>query len=277
MRFDDIDTSVLEQEVEKLIEEESGEGTSSIKSEESSQKDEEKGKETEEKTPDEGTSSIKSEPEEKSDNERFDKHPRWIKLRQERDAALEKAQRLDEFETKFGGLKPAEIEQIKNSGQTLRKYPELAEKIRTVIDEYKFGTAETKSEISATKEEIAALREQIAFDKYETSVEKLVSEHNVSKDVLPLARELLDNRVVNQKLQMKHLPGAFEKVLADIEIVKKKTLASYVKDKSSRAKVPGSPKDKGKFIAEQSSAGDEESVVNEIAEGMKSLRNDIKE
>jgi len=279
--FDELDTEKLVEEAAKITGEE--ETTQETATEETSTEEKTEETQSREETS-EDTTSIKSEEEtqetekETEEDTRFDKHPRWIKLRERAETAEERAKVANALEEKLGDLPIEELTRLRNAGSLLRKYPELATKVQKVIDEHTYVNEETKGEIDAIRQETADLRYDLALDKYDKVVDKLISENKVDKDIEPLVKEVLENRVINQKLDAKDIPQAFEKALKDVNLAYRKKLASHIETKKSETKVPASPAQKGKVIVTKSEATDVGSVVNELAEGLKAHRGEpIKE
>lgn len=246
---------------EKSSEEEVSEDTTSLKSEEESSEEKE-GKEEEKET----------------DDTRFDKHPRWIKLRERAEAAEGKAKQAEKLEEAIGDMSTEELGRLQKAGGLLRKYPALAEKVQDVIDKHTYGNEETKGEIDSTKQEISDLRHEIALDKYDRQIVDLVDEHKVDKEIAPLVKEVLENRVMNQKLTSKQVPQAFEKALKDVNLAYRKKLASHIEAKKSEREVPASPGKKGKVIITKKESAEVGEVIDELAEGLKAHRGEpIKE
>jgi hypothetical protein len=259
------ETSTEEKTEETQSQEETSEDTTSIKSEEET-KETEKTEETEKEN-------LEEVP------QRYDKDPAWQRIKTqrdtfqtERDEALKRASVADDLEEKLGDISVEELAKYKNVGSLLRKYPELAQEIQKKVDEHNYGNEEQKTEISSIKKEQQDLRNEIALDKYDKQVDKMISENKVDKDIEPLVKEVLANRVVSQKIFTKDLPRTFEKVLKDVNLAYRKKLASHIETKKTEIKVPASPTQKGKVIVTKSEATDAGSVAQEIAEGLKAFR-----
>lgn len=226
----------------------------------------------------EDTTSLKSEEETKEtensgeEETRFDKHPRWQKLKQERDSYAERARRADELETKLQGLSVEEIQRLGNASQLLQKYPELAEKVKNVIDNYNYGSEETKTAIQEIRQEHQTLRNEIILERYDKTVDKFITDNKIDSDIVPIIKELLDTRVINQKLDLKEIPIELNKIIKQVEIIRRKVLSSHIQDKNKEVKVPNSTLQKGKVIAQKSESAEEIDIINEIASGLKADR-----
>lgn len=281
---EELDTGKLEQELAKNVGEEEtpSEETSTEETPPEEKSSEEKPSEEETH---EDTTSLKSEEkpieEEEIDGlpKEYHKDPRWQKLKQDRDTAVERAKVADDLEGRLGDLSLDELEKLKTAGGLLRKYPDLAKKVQTVIDGHTYGNEETKGEIDSTKQDIQNLRHEMVLDKYDSAVDRLVSQHKVDKDVEPLLREVLDNRVMKAHINdAKEISPIFEKALKDVNLAYRKKLASHIVDKSKERKVPASPTQRGKVIVTKSEATDVQSRVDELTEGLKAHRGEpIKE
>lgn len=258
-------------------------GSEEKQKEESSASKETKEEETSKEESTRSDTSIKTEDESKEEEKkeevtdedtRFDKHPRWQKLQQERNEALDKARQFDELKTKLEGFETDELTRLKEAGKLLRKYPELADKVQKTIDEHPFGNEEVKTEVTQVKQELMKMQQDLALEKYDNTVEKLISEHKVDKEILPFVKELFDNRVINQKAGFNDLPRIFDKTVKDVEMIRRKTLANHIESKSKETKVPASPTDRGKAIISKKESAEFEDVASEIAAGLKSSRSE---
>ena len=271
----DLNTEKLEEEVAKLDGEETKSETTADKTSEKKETSEEESTRTDTslKTEEEESKEVKEEDE----DTRFDKHPRWQKLKQERDNAIDKSRQFDELKGKLEDFEVDELTKLKEAGKLLRKYPELAEKVQKVIDEHPFDNEAVKGEISDVKQSLEKLQSDILLEKYDSAVGKLISENKVDKELEPLVKEVFDNRVINQKISFGDLPKAFEKLLKDINLIQRKTLASHIKVKSEETRVPATPTQKGKMIAQKSESAEAQDVVEELTQGLKSSTAEFKE
>ena len=285
MGSEELDPTKLEQEVAKVMGEE--ETPSESTSEETPA--EEKTEETpSEETPSEDTTSLKSEEEtaeeekeeEEKEKDRFDKHPRFQELRQKLADAEEKIKAGVGFQEVVGDLSLEELKRLRTAGDLLRKYPQLAEKVRKVIDEHNYGNEETKSEIDSTRKQVQYLEDRIFIRDCNSRISGLMAEHEISKEDQPLLKELIENRLapiiadrnVNLDAVLEKVPEVFELSLKAINSFSRRKLASHVVSKKSEKKVPASTTKKGKVIAQKSEAADISSVVDELAEGLKTHR-----
>ena len=262
---EELDTTQLEEEVAKVTEEEPASETTTEKT--SEEEVESTRTDTSLKTEEETETSKEKEEDEET---RFDKHPRWQKLKQERDEALERARETDTLRQQIGDLPVEDILRLKNAGELLRKYPELAEKVQKVIDEHPYGNEEVNRSLEDIRTRQQRIEDGLLLKEYDNKVDKLLSEHKVDKDIEPYVKELLDNRVVNKKIKLVDLPKAFEGVIKDIEKIRRKVLASHIESKGRETEVPASPKEKGKVIATKKESVETEDIIEELAQGLKS-------
>lgn len=276
MGSEELDTTRLEEEVAKIGEEEAASETTAEETLPEEKTPEEKPSKEETH---EDTTSLKSEekPKEEDEETRFDKHPRWQKLKQERDVALDKASQVDEILETIGDIPVSDIARLAKAGTLLKRYPELAEKVQKVIDEHSYGSEETKGEIDNLRRETENIRYELVLDKFDKEIDKLMTENKVNSELQSLVKELIENRVVNQRLDLKDIPNTFKKVLNDIGLVGKHTLASYVTSKKGESRVPPSPEQKGKVIATKKESAEAIDVIEEIAEGLRATRAEPKE
>lgn len=287
-----LDESKLEQEAAKIIgddeassesateEKESKEETSKEESSrtDTSLKTEEESKEEKETKEEETTEKTEKEEEESGEETRFDKHPRFQKLRQERDEALEKAQsvetrvkELESIKSQLGNLDPQELNKLKEGADMLRKYPQLAEKVQQVIDEHNFGSEEAKTEFVKLQNSISEMQTNLLLEKYDNTVDKVLSEKKVDEDVSPIVKEILDKRVSDKKLTLKDVPKELESILKSFDKIYRKNLASHVEVKNKETKVPTSATQRGKVIVAKKEPVTDKDFIDELAEGLKSL------
>lgn len=281
MQEQDVDTSRLEEEVAKVTDEEPASETTT--EETSEEKDDSTRTDASLKTEKEETET--SEKEETTDEQPpFHTHPAWIRrneklkqLEEERNEDLNRAEEAQEIKEKLGGMSADEILKLRNAGELLRKYPELAQKVQKIIDEHNYGNEETIREISNVKQKQEELEQKLLLKDYDEQVDKLISKHKVDKDLEPYVKEFLDNRVVSKKIKLADVPKVFENVLKDIEKIRRKTLASHIETKDNETKVPKSPADKGKVITTKRESGELGDVVAEMTEGLKARSSSFKE
>ena len=269
------DTAKLEAEVEKNLDEDTkSEATAEKTSEEKVDSTE---KLDSEKTVEETEASEKEEGKEaKEDDERFDKNPRFQKLIQERDTLKqerdEAKRAVDEakvIQETLGDMSLDELKNLKNASGLLKKYPKLRAEIQKQLDEYPYGTEEVKVEFDNIKMELAKDREERALEKYDNQVEKLMIDKKVDTNIKSLVKEILDNRVVNNRLGLNDIPKAFDKVLKDIETFQRKTLASHIEDKAKEKTIPASTKSKGKEVLTKKEPEDTGELIDDIATELK--------
>jgi len=267
MPEENLDTAALEAEVEKNLGEETN-------SEAATEKTSEETVDSTEKLDSEKTV---EETDTSKNDERFDKNPRFQKLIQERDLykterdeALTKAQEAKVIKETLGDMDLEELKNLKNASGLLNKYPKLKEAVQKQINEYPYGNEEVKGEFDQIKSEIAKDREERALEKYDTQVDKLMMDNKVDDTMKSIVKEILDNRVVNQRLDLNSIPKAFEKVLKDVESFRRKTLASHVEDKSKEKSIPSTTKSKGKEIVTKRESEETVDLVDDIAKELKS-------
>lgn len=276
--LESLDAEKLASEVAKVVDEDTTSAPTTEK--ETSEKKEETSEETSTRT----ETSLKTEEEETEaetkekagDEDRFDKHPRFIKLRTERDEAktrYEEAQtslaKLQELETQLGGFTPDEMKRLQEAGTYLKKYPALAEKVQELLDNYQYGDEKVKTEIDTVRQRQDKLESDLALEKYDATLDKLISQHKIDKDVEPLVREMVDNRVILNKAKLGDITKIFDKTLKDIEIFRRKTIASYTDDKNNTPKVPKTATQRDKVIVAKKESEDIEDVIGELADGLK--------
>lgn len=281
-----IDTSKVEEEVAKIVGDRDEETASDSTTEETSEKKETSEEEstrpdsslktendtTEEKVKEEEVKKDKDE----NDETRFDKIPRFQQLIQKEKEAAERAalyeeshRTLEEIRGKLGDLSADEISRYREVGKMLKKYPELAQKIEELVDGYEYGNAEVKNEINSLREEQEKLRQQMIMEKYDSAVDKLISDNKVEKEFVPLVKEIFENRVIAQQAGMKDLPKIFEKTLKDVDIFLRKKIASHIEDKNKEPKVPKSPAVRDKVIISDKEEVTTEDVVKGLTEDLK--------
>lgn len=271
-----LDASKLEEEVAKITDEEETPSETTTEETPPEEKTSEEKPSTEEPSGTETPLKTEEEPkkeEETEDDTRFDKHPRWIQLRERAETAEKRAGVADELEEVTGGLGSEELKRLRTAGELLQKYPELSKKVQKVINEHPYDREQVDGELSDVRARQQDLEDKLALRDFDDKTNRLITEHKVDKELQPLVKEVLENRVIGQKLNtLDKIPEIFEQVLKDIGKIQKTKLASYVKDKSKETKVPASTTQKGKVIAQKSEATDVHSVVNELAEGLKAHR-----
>ena len=280
-----LDTSRLEEEVAKVI---GDENLSESTTEEKPQKEE-----TSEETSTRTDTSLKTEKEEETEvkvekeeveDTRFDKHPRFIKLRTERDEAktkYEEAEKsigeLQNLKEQLGGFSIEELKRLQEAGTYLKKYPELAEKVQDLLDNYQYGDEKVKSEIDGVKQRQDKLESDLILKDYDATIEKLISQHKIDKELEPLVREIVDNRVILNKVGLSGISKVFDKTLKDIELFRRKTIASYAEDKTNTPKIPKTVTQRDKVISAKQESEEIGDVINEIADGLKKASSEIKE
>lgn len=211
---------------------------------------------------------IKSEEEEN----RFDKHPRWQQLKQQRDEALEKAREAETYRERLKGIDPDELERLSNAAQLLKKYPELADKVRKVIQEHQFDKEEVTTKIDEVLNRQKELEDRVILKEYDEKVSQLIKEHKISQKAEPLIRKILDNEVINQGITFEKLPDTFKAVLKDMDTLRRETLASHIESKGAEPKVPVSPAQRGKVMTTKTESAEREDLVSELAEGLRAAR-----
>lgn len=271
--LESLDAEKLASEVAKVVDEDT---TPDPTTEKEPQKEE-----TSEETSPRTETSLKTEEEPEDtgkagDEDRFDKHPRFIKLRTERDEAktrYEEAQaglvKLQELETQLGGFTPDEMKRLQEAGTYLKKYPALAEKVQELLDNYQYGDEKVKTEIDTVRQRQDKLESDLALEKYDAILDKFISQHKIDKDVEPLVREMVDNRVILNKAKLGDISKIFDKTLKDIEIFRRKTIASYTDDKNNTPKVPKTTTQRDKVIVAKQESEDIEDVIANFTDGLK--------
>lgn len=263
--MEDLDTERLEEEVAKVTEEET---VSEPTTEETSEEDAKSTRtDTSLKTEEETETSKETEEDEET---RFDKHPRWQQLKQERDEAVTRAGEADTLREQLGDLSAEDILKLRNAGELLRKYPELAEKVQKIIDEHPYGNEEVNRSLDEIRARQQILEDGLLLKDYDAQVDRLLDEYKVDKSITSYVKELLENRVVNKRIRMEDVPRVFEDVIKDIEIIRRKILVSHIKNKSEEQEVPASPKEKGKVITTKKESAETEDIIDELAQGLKS-------
>jgi hypothetical protein len=282
MEGEELNTEALEQEVAKVTGEESQEETTTSKDEakeeetnDSSSTDShkpDKEEEVSEETEDKEKETKEDDKEDKEDEEtRFDKHPRWQKLKQERDEALAQAQEALDYRQKLGGISADEMVRLKQAGELLRKYPTLAKNVQKMLDEFPYGNEEVTVKLNEFSQKINNLEQEKILEKYDRTVDSLISEQKIDKDVQGLVKEILDNRVIKNKIKDDEgVKKEFTSLMKDIERLGRKKLAGYMENKKSEKKVPANVPSRGKAMGTKSEATDEKSIIEELADGIKS-------
>ncbi len=256
-------------EVEETVAEPTPAKTSADKKEE----------EVAEEEPSRAETSLKTEKEEpaaEDDESRFDKHPRWQKLKQERDDAVAEASSLRDIREKIGNFDADELTRLKDAAKLLRENPTLATKFQKIIDEFPFENEAINNKFNQVIAEQTRINNQLVLEKYDTSVNKLMVDNKVDKEVEPIVKELLDNRVIKNNLTLEQIPDEVNKILKAVETIRRKTLASYVEVKKGEPKVPASSTQRGKVILTKKESEEVGDVVDELTEGLRSARPEIK-
>lgn len=218
--------------------------------------------------------SLKTDEETESEEEekRFDKHPRWQQLKQQRDEALEKAREAETYRERLKGIDPDELERLSNAAQLLKKYPELADKVRKVIQEHQFDKEEVTTKIDEVLNRQKELEDRVILKEYDEKVSQLIKEHKISQKAEPLIRKILDNEVINRGITLEKLPDTFKAVLKDMDTLRRETLASHIESKGAESKVPVSPAQRGKVMTTKTESAEREDLVSELAEGLRAAR-----
>lgn len=278
--LESLDAEKLASEVAKAVDEDTTSAPTTEKEPQEEESSEEASSRTETslKTEKEESGEEKEEKEEETKDEdtRFDKHPRFIKLRTERDEAktrYEEAQtslaKLQELEAQLGGFTPDEMKRLQEAGTYLKKYPALAEKVQELLDNYQYGDEKVKTEIDTVKQRQDKLESDLVLEKYDATIGKLISQHKIDKDIEPLVREIVDNRVILNKAKLGDISKIFDKTLKDIEIFRRKTIASYAEDKNNIPKVPQTATQRDKVIVAKKEPESIEDVISELTDGLK--------
>jgi hypothetical protein len=122
------------------------------------------------------------------------------------------------------------------------------------------------------RSELQQMQESLALEKYDNAVDKLSKEHKLNENVAQLAKELLDNRVVQKKLGLKDIPNEYKSIVDNINKLSRSTLAGYVETKKTESRIPATPTNRGKGIPAKKESGEVEDVIGEIASGLKAGR-----
>ena len=288
----DTELNLDETKLEKSLEEEvANNGDTETLTETTTEKTDEKTSEevsTETETPQktEETAKEAKKAEETEEDTRFDKHPRWIKRQQQLDEAQDKVRQyeseiptLREFKERLGNLDVDEITRLKTASELLRKYPTLAEKVQKDIDEFQYGNEELKTKLQTIEDKQARFEEnqetQKLVERYDNEVGRLIKDSKVDKEIEPYVKELLDSRVINQRITIDKVPQAFEKVLKDIDLIVRKKMASHIETKKAELKVPKSPAQLDKVITSKNESTEAADVVDELTNALKSSRAEI--
>ncbi len=258
-------------EVEETVAEPTPAKTSADKKEE----------EVAEEEPSRAETSLKTEKEEPAAEEteedtRFDKHPRWQKMKQERDDAVAEASSLRDIREKIGDFQVDELTRLKDAAKLLRDNPTLADKVREMIDKFPFENEAISNKFNQVIAEQTRINNQLVLEKYDTTVSRLMSDNKVDKDVEPIVKELLDNRVIKNSLTLDKIPDEVTKILKAVETIRRKTLASYVEVKKGEPKIPVSSTQRGKVILTKKESEEAGDVVDELTEGLRAARPEIK-
>lgn len=251
---------------------------------------EEKTEETQSKETSEDTTSLKSEEEtkgteEETKDEGFNNHPAWIKREEklknaelERDEALEKAQSSKEMEQALDGMSVGDITRLSKSAKLLNQYPELADKVKDIIEKHPYGNEETNSKISVIEQRLEESETKATLREYDTTVNSLIKDNKVPSEIEPVVRELLDNRVASGKVSStKDISSLFDKVLKDVDLIRRKALVSYGESKKGESKVPMSPAHKGKVMVTKKESAEAGDIIEELARGIKASSEPVKE
>ncbi len=276
--LENLDEKTLEAEVAKASETEETEEESTPSK--TSEKTEEK-EETAEEEPSRTETSLKTEKEEPAAEEteedtRFDKHPRWQKMKQERDDAVAEASSLRDIREKIGDFQVDELTRLKDAAKLLRDNPTLADKVREMIDKFPFENEAINNKFNQVIAEQTRINNQLVLEKYDTTVSRLMTDNKVDKDVEPIVKELLDNRVIKNSLTLDKVPDEVAKILKAVETIRRKTLASYVEVKKGEPKIPVSSTQRGKVILTKKESEEAGDVVDELTEGLRAARPEIK-
>lgn len=267
---EELDTTKLEEEVAKAADEARSESTTGPK-----QKIEEQEVSQEDSPSAETLKTDKEEIEKQDDDEsRFDKHPRFVKLLSERDTYKTEAESLRDLKKIVGDIPAEEIVRFRDGASLLRKHPELAEKVQELIDKYDYTSGETKNLIQSVKDELTQTKEQLVLDKYDNIIQNLMTQYKVDKDDSDMIKEFLDNRVLSKRISLNDVPKEFESILMTIDKMRRKQLASYIKERGELPKVPSSPAQKGKVMTTKKDSADAGDIVDGLAEDLRKARGD---
>jgi hypothetical protein len=272
---EELNTEALEQEVAKVTGDESQEETTTSKAEEKQEETDDSSSTDSHKT--EKEEEVSSEAKEKDTKEeedeetRFDKHPRWQKLKQERDDALVQAQEALDYRQKLGGISADEMVRLKQAGELLRKYPTLAKNVQKMLDEFPYGNEEVSVKLNEFSQKINSLEQEKILEKYDRTVDSLISEQKIDKDIQGIVKVILDNRVIRNKVKDDEgVKKEFTNLMKDIERLGRKKLAGYMDTKKNEKKVPANVPSRGKAMGTKSESTDEKSIIDELADGLKS-------
>lgn len=205
------------------------------------------------------------------DDTRFDKHPRWKKMQEERDTALEQAKMASELKAKLEGFAPEELGRLKEVGKLLKSNPELAKKVQELVDGHDFRNAEVKGELTKLSSELQRMEQDRALEKYDNKVSSLLSTHKVPDELKDVVSELLESRVIKKQLTFDKIEGEFATIVKQFETANRKRIASHIETKKS-APVPVSPSARGKVMTTKKEATGEKDIIDELSEGMKALK-----
>jgi len=285
MEDQELDTSVLEAEAAKAAGED-------MPAEDSAPSNEEQQEETS-KEDSTSADSLKTEEEPKKEEKEqdeegvlspFDRHPRFQQLKQQRDEYLNRSKQQEKELSELRSLKEKmkdmsidELEGLRNAANLLRKNPELAEKVRKVINEHPYEKEEINLALKTIENRQEELETKLILKEYDETVGKLLTTHKIDKDDESMIKEILDNRVVNQRIDMKNVPKALEQVVKDVEKFRRKTIASHIETRKNETKVPVSPAQKGKMIATKKESAEKEDIIEELATGLKDAHANFQE
>ena len=238
---------------------------------ETSLKTEDKSEETEQVNEEQKEESKEGKEEEWDSKKGFHTHPAWQKLQAERDEAVARTKKLDEYEQKLGEFNPEEILEIKQAADILKRNPQLAEKVRNIINEHPYAKEEVDKSVRELSEKIQNLETQMTVEKATSNINRMISDNKVDSKTEPLLRELLATRVSSGRVNINDansIKQLFDRTLKDVENYKRNLLSSYATDKKKDG-VPKSPSDRGKVVVAKKESAEMEDIVNEIATGLK--------
>lgn len=217
----------------------------------------------------------KKEEEETEDDTRFDKHPRFQKLIQERNELAEQAKAFKELKEIVGNTENSALKNLIDADRLLKQYPKLAEKVNKDLIEFQFGNEEINNKFNEIVRKQEEFETKIVVNNIVSETNKLISSAKLKDDEEPILRELLGARVGQLNIQNEHdmpkIKALFDKTLKDIERFRRVNLASHIESKSKDKPVPTSANAGAKVIAKKESA-EMEDVVGELAEGLKAMR-----
>jgi len=218
----------------------------------------------------------KKEVEENEEDTRFDKHPRFQKIIQERNDAVEKLNALKDFQDVMQGSDVSELKKIREASALLKKYPELATKVQKVIDEHQYGNEEVNAKFGELTNKITELETKQVVNDIVKETNNLISSAKLSEKEEPIFREILGARIAQLKINtsndMPIIKKMFDKTLKDIENFRRTSIASHIETKTHETKVPASAITKGKVTVTKKESAELEDVVGELTEGLKSMR-----